>query len=152
MTKPRLSWAIQRYARQAVVVPNGREVTGYKPGLAAATLTEHILRDRLAEQIGGVTEANLGYGRADVLTAELAIEVEPCGNWRHAVRQALGYAAQTGCRPAVALFGAMRRDEVLKIYLQLRDGHPPVELWWCQYGHWRRISSRHHCKQQHNPR
>ena len=89
-----------------------------------------------------MTEATLGYGRADVLTADAVFEVEPCRARRQAVRQALQYAAQTECRPAIALFGAARPEYVVDIDLRLRDGKPPVALWWYSDNHWRTIGSR----------
>ena len=123
--------AVKRYGKVRITAPIGRTVTGWMPGLSGGTLPEHALRDRLAEQIRGVTEASLGYGRADVLTAQTVFEVEHHTKWRTAVRQALQYAAQTGCAPAVALFGAgMSTDQMLRLYLRLRDGKPPVQLWW----------------------
>ena len=139
-----MSWVRSRYGTIAVDVPNGRQVNGFIPGLSAVTLPEHALRDRLAAQIRGVTEAHLGYGRADVLTAQTVFEVEHRSHWRGGVRQALQYAAQTGCQPALALFGAADRDAMTDLYLRLRDGKPPVQLWWyypdCEQ--WSHISSR----------
>lgn len=136
-----------RYGSTPVSVPNGRMIHGRMPGLSAVTLREHELRDVLARQIGGVTEASLGYGRADVLTSAVVFEVEPAKAWRHAVRQALQYAAQSGCEPAVALFGPASKDRVLDIYLRLRDGLPPVQLWWWHEPSWLHISSRAKCRQ-----
>jgi hypothetical protein len=132
--KPGTRTRARRYTRVEVRVPIGREVIGHQPGTAAVTLTEHALRDRLAAQVKGATEVNLGYGRADVLTEQVVFEVERWTKWREAVRQSLQYAAQTGCRPAVALFGdGISKDELLKVYRKLRDGRPSIELWW-----WRR--------------
>ncbi len=142
---------MRRYRLRPVTVPNGRTVTGAMPGRSAITLLEHALRDELATTVGGVTEASLGYGRADVLTADTAFEVEPAKAWRHAVRQAIGYAAQTGCEPAVALFGAAHAEQVADIYLRLRDGQPPAALWWYSDGHWQRISSRGACVAKREP-
>ena len=53
--------------------------------MAGGQLLEHRLRDKLAAQLGGITEANLPYGRPDVLTATAVFEVEPAKNWRHGV-------------------------------------------------------------------
>ncbi len=131
-----------RTVRRAVTVPNGRTVTGKFVGLSAVTLTEHALRDELAATVDGATEAWLGYGRADVLTAQTVFEVEHATKWRTAVRQALQYAAQTGCAPAVALFDEdMPPGDVLPLYVRLRDGKPPVGFWWHCAGKWRRIGS-----------
>lgn len=51
---------VKRHTRIRVAVPIGREATGALPGTAGVTLTEHALRDRLAQQVKGVTEAHLG--------------------------------------------------------------------------------------------
>lgn len=140
--------ALKRHGRVCLRVPNGRSVHGWLPGLSSITLTEHALRDQLATQMAGLTEAHLGYGRADVLTAETVFEVEHWTKWRTAVRQALQYSAQTGCQPAVALFGAgASKDDLLKIHRRLRDDQPPMELWWWRGDAsgwlWCRISSNH---------
>jgi hypothetical protein len=121
---------------------DGQMVRGRYPGASASVLREHRLRDELARQLRGATESVLPYGRADVLTATTVFEVEPENNWRHAVRRVLAYAAQYGKRPAVALFGAASRDTVTARYLRLRDGTPPVELWWWSFGRWWHVSSR----------
>ena len=135
---------MRRYGRIFIIVPNGRQVYGWMPGLSGGTLPEHRLRDRLAAQTHGATEASLGYGRADVLTAQTVFEVEHRAKWRTAVRQAMQYAYQTGCTPAVALFGDMTRKGMLDLYLRLRDGKPPIELWWwySDIDRWHRINSR----------
>jgi hypothetical protein len=112
-------------------------------------IAEHELRNRLARQLGGAAEANLPYGRADVLTATTVFEVKPWRNWRSAVRQVFSYSAQTGCTPAVALFGRARPDDVLPIYVRLRDSEPSVGLWWwAGGGGWAQIRSRRECVRQ----
>lgn len=128
-----------------VVLPNGEQVRGRYPGAAAVVLTEHHLRDELARQLHGATEATLPYGRADVLTESTVFEVEPAKAWRHAVRQVLAYAAQSGKRPAIALFGAADRSDVTRLYLTLRDGTPPIELWWYAGSRWIHVASRRQC-------
>jgi hypothetical protein len=75
------------YHRETVILPDGRRITGWPPGAAGGQLLEHRLRDNLATQLGGITEAQLPYGRADVLTKDTVFEVEPAENWRHGVRQ-----------------------------------------------------------------
>src|SRR5487761_1268337 len=98
------------YMRASVTLPDGRSIAGWQPGTAGGQLEEHRLRDKLAAQLHGITEAVLPYGRADVLTASAVFEVEPVKNWRHGVRQALAYSAQTNLPPAVALFGPVTAD------------------------------------------
>jgi hypothetical protein len=137
--------------RNWVLLPNGEQVRGRYPGQSACQLLEHHLRDELARQLRGATEAVLPYGRADVMTADLVFEVEPVKAWRHAVRQVLAYSVQCNKVPAVALFGATHRDEVLRIYLRLRDGKPPVQLWWHSGLRWGRIGSRAACRNMAAP-
>jgi hypothetical protein len=131
-----------------VTLPDGRTVFGWRPGSSAVTLLEHRLRDDLARAVQGVTEATLPYGRPDVLTGAVVFEVEPADHWRHCVRQVLAYAAQTGCTPALALFGAASPDRVLRLYLRIRDSRPPIVLWWRDGTVWRAITSRAGCRQQ----
>ena len=110
------------YLRESVILPDGRRITGQPPGCAGATVIEHWLRDDLARQLRGITEAVLPYGRADVMTAKTVFEVEAAQSWRAGMRQVLAYSVQSGLQPALALFGQAHRDAVLKMYLRLRDG------------------------------
>lgn len=137
--------ATDRYTKQWITLPDGRSVYGRMPGRSSVTLVEHLLRDDLARQIRGVTEAVLPYGRPDVLTADAVFEVEPATNWRGGVRQVLAYAAQTGLPPHVALFGEAHSTHVVKLYLKLRDGRPPITLWWYSGLKWTKINSRRRC-------
>jgi hypothetical protein len=113
------------YHRETVILPDGRRITGWSPGAAGGQLLEHRLRDNLATQLGGITEAQLPYGRADVLTKDTVFEVEPAENWRYGVRQVLAYAAQVGLPPAVALFGTVAAERMLAVYEQLSGGQWP---------------------------
>lgn len=143
---------LSRYKKIAVTVPNGRTITGYVPGLAGGQLLEHRLRDHLGRMVHGVTEANLGWGRADVLTPKTVFEVESMGKWRHAIRQALQYGAQTGCQPAIALFGEIHCDDLLALYLKLRDSPPlRLELWWWNHSWWSKIGNRRECRNMPAP-
>ena len=120
------------YLREVVILPDGRQITGWPPGAAGGQLLEHRLRDNLATQLGGITEAQLPYGRADVLTKDTVFEVEPAENWRHGVRQVLAYAAQVGLPPAVALFGTVAAEKDarrLRATQRRPVGHPPVSPW-----------------------
>lgn len=134
-----------RYLRKAVTLPDGRQIEGHAPGVASTTLPEHELRDRLARQLNGITEAVLPYGRADVLTKSAVFEVETYRGWRTGARQVLAYSSQCGLPPALALFGQIHRDDLLKLYVKLRDGRPPMQLWWWTGYSWKAISSRKSC-------
>jgi hypothetical protein len=141
----------RRYLRRSITLPDGREITGWPPGTAGGQLEEHRLRDKLAAQLGGITEACLPYGRADVLTATAVFEVETARKWRDGVRQVLAYSAQAGLPPAIALFGTIHHDELLKRYLKLRgnlwhDTPTPIALWWWAGLTWTHISSRSRCR------
>lgn len=143
--------AIDQYTKRWLTLPDGRKVFGRMPGASGIVHPEHQLRDELARQVGGVTEAVLPYGRADVMTEKLVFEVESAGNWRAGVRQVLAYSAQVGLPPSLALFGAMHHDIVLKTYLRLRDGHPAIDLWWYAGWSWEHVSSRKHCRNMMEP-
>lgn len=131
--------AVDRYTKRWITLPDGRQVSGRIPGRSAVTLLEHWLRDELAVKIGGATEANLPFGRADVLTDTAVFEVEPFHSWRKGMHQALAYSAQTGLPPALALFGAAREDQVRKIYDTLKWGKPFAHLWWYTGSSWLEI-------------
>lgn len=134
-----------------VTVPNGLEVSGYAPGEYPVTLLEHDLRDALATQTGGVTEATLTYGRADIMTTTFAFEVEPFASWRHGARQALTYAVQTDTIPALALFGNATRDQMTTVYEITRDAKPFIALWWHIDGKWLPIMSVSQCVDVRSP-
>jgi len=142
----------RRYLRATISLPDGRLIVGGQPGTSGATLLEHELRDRLAGQLGGITEAVLPYGRADVLTASAVFEVEPYRSWRHGVRQALAYSAQTGLPPAVALFGAVTEEGILNVFGKLvgRFGSSPVRvpvaLWWWDRTRWEAVTGTGKCR------
>jgi hypothetical protein len=142
----------RRYIRQSVTLPDGREINGWPPGMAGGRLEEHRLRDNLAAQVHGITEACLPYGRADVLTATAVYEVETARKWRDGVRQVLAYSLQTGLPPAVALFGTIHRDDLLKLYIKLRgdqwwrNSMGTIALWWWGGAAWEHICSRSRCR------
>lgn len=135
--------------RFGVEVADGRVFFGRRPGQAPATLPEHLLRDELAFQLDGITEAALPYGRADVLTSTTAFEVEPLRSWKTGARQALAYAVQTGCEPGLAIFGTASPPEVLRLYLKLRDERPPIQFWSWNGCKWVHITSRAACRAMH---
>lgn len=136
----------RQYLRMSVTLPDGRIIKGSAPGMSACTLKEHVLRDLLADQLHGITEACLPYGRADVMTAAAVFEVETAAKWRTGVRQVLAYSAQCGLPPALALFGQIHYADLAKLYIKLRDGRPPVSLWWWSGHSWNQISSRRACR------
>jgi hypothetical protein len=132
--------------RPWIELPNGQAAKGSYPGMPKRQWLEHELSDVLAVQLRGVRELVLPYGRADVATASQIFEVESYTKWRFGMRQVLAYAAQTGLTPCLALFGPAHSKDVLRLYLKLRDGHPPVELWWHRYDKWQHISRRLDCR------
>lgn len=96
---------------------------------AAGPKPEAWYRDLLASQLGGQIEAELPFGRADVLTDGSVFEVEPAFHWRIGVRQVLAYAAQASRQPALALYGKPAMASAVLGHLgQLPP--PGVDLWW----------------------
>lgn len=146
---------------------DGRSISGLRPGHAGSgrgkslnllrareqgcpsteTILEGQLRDDLARQVGGVVEARLPLGVADVVTSQAVFEVEPRHSWREGARQVLAYATQCGLPPALALFRALPADELLGIFNELRavDLHglnnPSIALWWWTGQTWQQITS-----------
>ena len=53
---------------------------------------EHVIRDRLADQLQGEIEVETAFGRADVVTENEVIEIKRLHNWKHALGQVLVYA------------------------------------------------------------
>lgn len=137
---------LDRYLRSYITLPDGRRIAGRKPGRSGVSCAEHLLRDELARTVHGITEASLDYGRADVMTGQAVFEVESATKWRHGVRQVLAYSAACGLPPSLALFGEAKNEEVLRIYLKLRDGQPKIDLWWFGSGAWLPITARTHCR------
>lgn len=76
----------------------------YSPD-AEGKLPEAYWRDAFNELFAnGVTEVSVENGRADIVNDYYAIEVDSMQKWKESIGQALHYAAETGKRPAVALF------------------------------------------------
>lgn len=142
--------ARQRF-RAAVTLPGGRQILGWLPGIAAVTMHEHELRDELASQLGGICEASLSYGRPDVLTDAAVFEVETYAKRFEGVRQVLAYSAQCELPPALALFGNAHSYQVLRLYYTLRDGYPPIQLWWHTGDRWEHIASPDACRNMRVP-
>ncbi len=126
----------------------GQRLTGHYPGNCAQNTSESDVRDSLAKQVHGLIEVSLPIGRADVATETDVFEVEPFRSWGAGIQQVLSYAAQTGMRPNIALFGDSSKDDRLRIFKKLRDklGYTatgfPCRLWIHQpSGWWEQITS-----------
>lgn len=157
--------------RGSIQLPDGRSITGIRPGLAGnrgrasmdplqarrqgcpatETVEEYRVRDDLARQLGGLTEVNLPLGFADVATSRAVFEVEPRHSWREGARQVLAYSAQCGLPPALALFRAIPAAEMLAIFTELRaiDLHglhaDLIDLWWWTGQVWLQITGPEVC-------
>lgn len=82
-------------------------------------IREAVVRDHFANRyVRARVEVRTTFGRIDVETPDMVVEVEPFATWRHGVRQALAYAQETGKRPAVAIYGAMTPAEAARIWDQ----------------------------------
>jgi hypothetical protein len=62
----------------------------------------------------------------------------------------MAYSAQTGVPPALALFGTIHHDALLKLYLKIRGDRwhgnaGAIALWWWTGHTWTPISSRTRC-------
>ncbi len=75
--------------------------------------SESDYSDIIAKRIGGEREVTLWDGsRADIVTDELAIEVDWAPKWQQAIGQALYYGIMTGKRPAIYLLVRDQRKEL----------------------------------------
>lgn len=45
-------------------------------------------------------------------------------------RQLLANSSQCGLPPALAPFGQIHNSDRLKLYHKMRDGRPPIQIWW----------------------
>lgn len=139
--------------RTSIRLLNGRSFHGIIPGNACLSLEEHWLRDALARQLGGITEAFLGVGgRADVITPDRVFEVKAASSWQSGFRQLLAYSALCGCRPGLALFGLTSSSQIRLIFETLQHvelsglslpGAP--ELWWWAGTRWEHVSTPADC-------
>ncbi|NJC27849.1 hypothetical protein [Neolewinella antarctica] len=64
----------------------------------------------LAKHLHGRTEVPVTSGRADIVTADYAIEVERAANWKHSIGQALWYGLQTNRRAGIILILGQEND------------------------------------------
>jgi hypothetical protein len=121
--------------------PDGRRFRGrYPNGLSGLGEGPYIAA--LAQQVCGIAEVMLPAGRADVANDKTVFEVEPFRSWKRGAQQAFAYAAMSGLRPALALFGDMQADQMLSIYLRVRDRMMPLELWVWHWRRWNPVTSR----------
>lgn len=106
-------------------VADGRSFPGLRPEEIVSEVGEAPFIRRLADQLRGLAEVRLPAGRADVATSSHVFEVEPMHQWRTGVRQAYGYAAMSGLKPGLALFG---RGGLRGIYREMQQTMPGAEL------------------------
>jgi hypothetical protein len=158
--------------RGVIRLQDGRSIPGIRPGYAGnrgaeslnlllarqhgcpatETIQEYHLRDDLARQVDGLTEVNLPLGFADVATDWAVFEVEPRRSWRKGARQVLAYAAQCGLPPALALFRAIPKVEMLSIWTELRAVDlngltaQSIDLWWWSGQAWEQITDPAVCR------
>lgn len=124
--------------RPALTLPNGGSAIGQWPQDVVGTGEGPYIAN-LASAVRGIAEVKLPAGRADVANETHVWEVEPVRSWRHGAQQAYAYSAMSGLLPALALFGAA---DYLSIYLQIRDGMPPIQLWVWRGAQFERTTSR----------
>lgn len=66
---------------------------------------ERLIRDKLALEYSGKVEVETKFGKIDVLTDDMIIEVKTAKSWKHALGQILAYSEEyPGHRKAVCLF------------------------------------------------
>ena len=72
-------------------------------GTCVRAQTEAQYIAALADHLNGRTEVAVTSGRADIVTAEYAIEVERAGKWKNSIGQALWYGLQTNKKAGIIL-------------------------------------------------
>lgn len=124
--------------RPSITAPDGRIYRGIWPQNVRTPHEGPYIVD-LAKRVGGIPEATLPCGRADVCTNTDVFEVEPVSSWRSGARQAFSYSGMTGLAANLALFGDA---DYLDIYLRIRDKMPGLTLWRFNHGRWDPVRSR----------
>lgn len=73
---------------------------------------EHLVRDRLKTQLGGLAEVTTPVGRIDLVTETEIIEVKRVGDWKSALGQILVYSAfYPEHRKRLHLFGSAKDEK-----------------------------------------
>jgi len=158
--------------KASIRLTDGRLIWGRSPGLlpnraqdqaelhdrhrgmpASEAIAEYRRRDQLAEQLGGIIEGWGPAGRADVVTPAAVFEVERWKSWELGLQQVIGYAAQIGLPPALAVFGAIPQASMLKVFNRIRAirlyglRHADfVRLWWWNGASWEQVVSSEQCR------
>lgn len=77
---------------------------GGKPVLSTEK-EEALVQRQLADTLGGKTEVATKFGRCDIVTDTMCIEVKHYKHWKSAIGQAVAYGIAEGKSPAIAIFG-----------------------------------------------
>jgi len=86
----------------------------YLPLNVSADDPESRWRDELARVVNGRKEVTVTGGRVDVLTAEMAIELDRLHKWHEGIGQVLHYATLTRKTPVLALMAYARTPQNLR--------------------------------------
>ena len=68
-------------------------------------------------ELGGQREVSVTSGYVDLLTDDLAIEVDFASKWKEAIGQSLWYGLQTNRQPAIVLIKRRKTDQKYVIQL-----------------------------------
>lgn len=74
----------------------------------------------LSERLNGATEVTIPHGRVDILTQQIALEVDFLQKWHEGLGQAIHYASVTGRKGALAL--------ILPAQTQNHSNHSLIEI------------------------
>lgn len=72
---------------------------------------ESAWSDALSKKMDGLREKHVSSGRIDVLTQDLAIEVEKIDKWHEGIGQALHYGLYSGKHPTLAIITYPPRNQ-----------------------------------------
>jgi len=98
-------------APDTIFAPAGAVISPFSgalliPHLAVAvspSAPESSWRDSLSQRLGGTAEAQVEFGRIDVLTDSYAIEIDFFAKWQEGIGQALHYGDASDRTPCLAL-------------------------------------------------
>lgn len=93
---------------------------------AKQTKYESDYIELISKELGGEREVSVTNGRIDILTDEIAYEVEWARKWKHSIGQAIWYGLQSDRTPGIILILQDKSD--YKYVLQLESALLHSEL------------------------
>ena len=91
--------------------------------LGPTTERDHV--EMIQKQLGGEMEVTVAGGRADLVTKDIAWEVEFASNWKSSIGQALWYGLQTNKKAGIILIKRAEKENryVIQLGSALQHGN-----------------------------